>query len=63
VHGHAHHGQERGMTARGVPVRNVALPLLRRPYAVFYLEHTPDKPAPFSEWPGAPPAGPPRRAG
>jgi len=35
VHGHAHHGTEKGVTARGIPVRNVALPLIKRPYEVF----------------------------
>ncbi len=35
VHGHAHAGSERGVTAGGIRVRNVALPLLRRPYRVF----------------------------
>ena len=38
VHGHAHLGQEKGVTAHGVPVRNVALPVLRRAYAVYNLE-------------------------
>lgn len=38
LHGHAHHGVERGMTANGVPVRNVALPLLRRPFALYFLD-------------------------
>jgi Icc-related predicted phosphoesterase len=38
LHGHAHMGQEKGITARGVPVRNVALPVLRRAYAVYNLE-------------------------
>jgi Icc-related predicted phosphoesterase len=31
-HGHAHHGSPEGRTQRGVPVYNVALPLLRRLY-------------------------------
>lgn len=39
VHGHAHRGAYAGATPRGVPVHNVALPVLRtlgeRPYAVF----------------------------
>ncbi|HEX8233937.1 MAG TPA: metallophosphoesterase [Caulobacteraceae bacterium] len=39
VHGHAHRGAYQGKTARGVPVYNVALPVLRtlgeRPYALF----------------------------
>lgn len=38
IHGHAHLGQEKGVTARGIPVRNVALPVLRRAYAVYNLE-------------------------
>lgn len=37
VHGHAHHGTETGSTPRGVPVRNVAQPLLQRPYTVYAL--------------------------
>jgi len=41
IHGHAHHGQEKGVTPRGIPVRNVALPLLHRPYAVYDLERSP----------------------
>lgn len=35
VHGHAHNGSERGVTPGGVPVRNVAQPVLRRSYAVY----------------------------
>jgi Icc-related predicted phosphoesterase len=35
VHGHAHRGVERGTTRGGIGVRNVALPVLRRPYAVY----------------------------
>jgi Icc-related predicted phosphoesterase len=38
VHGHAHHGTEKGVTARDIPVRNVALPLLRRAYAIYTME-------------------------
>ncbi len=37
VHGHAHHGVEKGSTARGIPVRNVAMPLLKRAYAIYNL--------------------------
>jgi Icc-related predicted phosphoesterase len=40
VHGHAHAGAEHGMTAGGIRVRNVALPVLRRPYALFHLGET-----------------------
>jgi Icc-related predicted phosphoesterase len=39
VHGHAHHGTYEGATARGIPVYNVARPILRdqlkRPFALF----------------------------
>jgi Icc-related predicted phosphoesterase len=35
VHGHAHAGSERGVTAGGIRVRNVALPVIRQPYRVF----------------------------
>jgi hypothetical protein len=31
-HGHAHRGRPEGATSAGVPVYNVALPLLRRSY-------------------------------
>jgi len=37
VHGHAHAGSETGTTPGGVPVRNVAQPVIRRPYHVFCL--------------------------
>jgi len=35
VHGHAHGGTEMGTTPGGVPVRNVAQPVLKRAYAVY----------------------------
>ncbi len=38
IHGHAHRGMEQGMTAGGVPVRNVAYPVIRVPYRVYSLE-------------------------
>lgn len=37
VHGHAHYGSERGMTAGGVAVRNVAHPVIRRAYRVYHV--------------------------
>lgn len=37
VHGHAHAGSEHGTTPGGAPVRNVALPVLQRAYAVYCL--------------------------
>jgi Icc-related predicted phosphoesterase len=38
VHGHAHAGTEKGATPSGIPVRNVAQPVLRRPYAVYGID-------------------------
>jgi Icc-related predicted phosphoesterase len=38
-HGHAHHGIERGMTPGGVPVRNVALNVIRHAYNIYTFEH------------------------
>jgi Icc-related predicted phosphoesterase len=38
VHGHAHRGVERGTTRAGTSVRNVAQPVLRRPYAVYEFD-------------------------
>ena len=37
MHGHAHAGTECGTTPGGAPVRNVALPVLKRAYAVYGL--------------------------
>lgn len=37
-HGHAHLGQERGMTPGGIPVRNVAQPVIRRAYNVYCID-------------------------
>lgn len=37
VHGHAHHGCERGTTPGGTRVRNVAQPVLRAAFAVYEL--------------------------
>ncbi|HET6809478.1 MAG TPA: metallophosphoesterase [Acidimicrobiales bacterium] len=37
VHGHAHAGSERGVTPGGVPVRNVAQPVIGRAYSVYCL--------------------------
>jgi Icc-related predicted phosphoesterase len=38
VHGHAHAGRECGTTPGGVAVRNVAQPVLGRPFAVYGVE-------------------------
>ncbi|MGE5612739.1 MAG: metallophosphoesterase family protein [Bacillota bacterium] len=35
VHGHAHAGREKGTTPEGVPVRNVAQPVIRSAYRVY----------------------------
>ncbi len=37
VHGHAHHGSERGSTPGGVRVRNVAHPVIKQAYSVFHV--------------------------
>ncbi|MEW1908199.1 metallophosphoesterase [Kitasatospora sp. NPDC085895] len=37
VHGHAHAGTEHGMTAGGVPVRNVAQPVVKHAFALYEL--------------------------
>jgi Icc-related predicted phosphoesterase len=37
IHGHAHHGSERGRTPGGVRVRNVAHPVIKQAYSVFNL--------------------------
>lgn len=41
VHGHAHMGTEQGATPGGVPVRNVAQPLIRAAYRVYRLPDAP----------------------
>lgn len=38
LHGHAHAGREKGTTPGGVPVRNVAQPVIRSAYRVFHFE-------------------------
>jgi hypothetical protein len=38
VHGHAHNGSEKGITPGGVPVRNVALPVIKTAYALYCLD-------------------------
>jgi len=35
IHGHAHAGVEKGLTERGIPVRNVAQPVIRTAYRVY----------------------------
>lgn len=37
-HGHAHAGTEIGQTVGGVPVRNVARPVIGRPYKIYCIE-------------------------
>ncbi len=43
LHGHAHHGSPAGNTPRGVPVRNVAHPVINVPYLVIGLNGKPLK--------------------
>ena len=38
LHGHAHGGTERGTTPGGVPVRNVAQPVIRAAYRVYCID-------------------------
>jgi Icc-related predicted phosphoesterase len=40
VHGHAHAGTEKGLTAGGVRVRNVAEPVIRSAYRVYCFEQS-----------------------
>ncbi|MCA1673318.1 MAG: metallophosphoesterase, partial [Actinobacteria bacterium] len=37
VHGHAHAGTEQGTTPGGIPVRNVAQPVIKSAYAVYQV--------------------------
>jgi Icc-related predicted phosphoesterase len=37
LHGHAHYGSVEGATPGGIPVRNVAMPVIRSPYAIYTL--------------------------
>ncbi|MEU3483111.1 metallophosphoesterase [Streptomyces sp. NPDC033754] len=46
VHGHAHLGTEHGMTAGGIRVRNVAMPVIDRAFAVYHLPVDGDVPVP-----------------
>jgi Icc-related predicted phosphoesterase len=49
LHGHAHHGSEKGITPGGVNVRNVAMPVLRQPYTVFSFDPSrTDRPRPVA---------------
>ena len=38
-HGHAHAGIEKGKTPGGIPVRNVAQPVIRHAFNIYTLEH------------------------
>jgi Icc-related predicted phosphoesterase len=38
LHGHAHRGRERGVTPGGVPVRNVARPVIQHAYRVYTMD-------------------------
>jgi Icc-related predicted phosphoesterase len=43
VHGHAHHGVEQGVTPGGIPVRNVALPVISQAYRLYALASPADR--------------------
>lgn len=63
-HGHAHNGTERGHTAAGVPVYNVALPLLRKSLPGPLYARIIEVDATAEQWPradGAEYTGPERR--
>jgi Icc-related predicted phosphoesterase len=50
VHGHAHHGSERGATPGGAQVRNVAKPVIGAPFKVYTLDEEPAaSPAPSAQ--------------
>ncbi len=73
LHGHAHRGTEKGSTPAGIPVRNVALPVINAAYRVYRLEvarrrAAPARPQVNLRWPrsaavqnpgSGPPSGPP----
>jgi Icc-related predicted phosphoesterase len=40
IHGHAHAGSPRGLTPGGVPVRNVALPVIRSSYRLLCIDES-----------------------
>ncbi len=44
LHGHAHHGSPAGTTPGGIPVRNVAQPVIRKPYEVFIIDEESEPP-------------------
>jgi len=37
LHGHCHYGVEQGFTEGGTPVRNVCVPVLKKPYTIYEL--------------------------
>lgn len=54
VHGHAHSGCERGRTPGGIPVRNVAQPVIKAPYAVYRLDGSANSASEPGGTPGSP---------
>lgn len=46
VHGHAHRGARAGVTPCGIPVRNVAQPVLGRPFTILRVQANPSPSAP-----------------
>jgi Icc-related predicted phosphoesterase len=43
LHGHAHHGAEHGVTPGGIPVRNVALPVIGQAFKVYCFDEREDR--------------------
>jgi Icc-related predicted phosphoesterase len=48
IHGHAHHGSERGVTPDGIRVRNVAQPVIQHAYRVYDLREPAVREAPVA---------------
>ena len=43
LHGHAHRGTEKGVTPGGIHVRNVAQPVIDRPYGIYHMNPATEK--------------------
>ena len=52
VHGHAHSGIEHGTTPGGIPVRNVALPVIGCAYRVYVLGDVGERDVAMAGWDG-----------
>jgi Icc-related predicted phosphoesterase len=50
LHGHVHRGSPAGVTPGGIPVRNVAQPVIRKPYVVFTIDEEDEEASPPRRW-------------